>query len=644
MWHPLATPPGNPVALPWGPQSVFPRDPGDAQYRAVLAHQFRVLAPRAVPFACVDVDGARRAAIRRLAAELPAAALAEYQPIEWHADLHTGYRWDPQQLHIDVRLAPQSGADIKIPRELSRFNHVGALARGEPEQGAVEFTLQVIDWIVANPVGRGANWACTMDVALRALNWVWGLRLFEPGVARFPGALQALRTSLWEHGAHIERHLEYYEELTNNHYLSDIAGLLHVAAAFPEFPEADRWLRFALQELVSEMERETLADGASHEASTYYHRLVAELFATSAALAERLPPQRRRRLAAVDPRLHRVRPPLRTAAEIGLNFNPAGRLLPQSFYARLRRMGEFTVALTKPNGRVPQFGDNDSARVHKLLGESVDGDHRHLTALLARTAGLGGAPVDARADAEAQLIAGDLEPAQAAGDAPAFFAEAGIGVLRNAQAWLAVTCGANGLGGRGGHGHNDKLSFELNIGGSDVIVDGGCPAYTGNPALRNRFRATAAHSTLVVEGREQDPLPPGPGGLFRLPQTCRPRLTRAGANCLVGAHSGYGPTHERSFTLESQALIIEDRFPGDAPRSLRFNLAPAVAPELAAAAAGTQRVELRIGERTILLEVTGAGAARVVEGCHSEGFGVPVATRALEIEVAAHATRTVIAW
>ena len=654
VWHALATPPGNPVALPWGTAPVVAPDPSDPQFRDALAHRFRVLAPHAVHIAYPDAGGARRAAIERLAAGLPADARANYTPIEWHSDVHTGYRWDPAQLYIEVRLAPQppSGtarADIKIPRELSRFNHVGALARGDLRTGAVEFALQVLDWIAANPRERGPNWACTMDVALRALNWVWGLRLFEPELGRFPAVVQALRTSLWEHGAHIERHLEYYEELTNNHYLSDIAGLLHVAAAFPEFPEADRWLRFSLQELVSEMERETLGDGAAHEASSCYHRLVAELFATCAAVAERIPAARRRRLAAVDPRAHRVRPPLRPAAALGLNLGAVGRLLPAAFYARLRLMGEFTATLTKPNGRVPQFGDNDSGRAHKLLGDDVDElDHRHVVALIAQLCGAGELmPRDPRARAEAELVAGGLAPMLPAAPSTAapparLFADTGIAVLRAPRAWVAITCGANGLAGRGGHGHNDKLSFELNVDDQDFIVDGGCPVYTGDPALRNRFRATAAHSTIAVEGLEQDPIPPGPGGLFRLPQRCHPRLALLDGPAAAGSHDGFGVRHTRRFTLEPGRLILEDHFPSELPRTLRFNLDPGVNVELPAPDGAS--LVLVAARSRLALRVDGASDPRLVEGCYSRGFGVPVATRALELRVNAARVRTEIAW
>jgi len=66
--------------------------------------------------------------------------------------------------------------------------------------------------------------------------------------------------------------------------------------------------------------------------------------------------------------------------------------------------------------------------------------------------------------------------------------------------------------GRGGHAHNDKLSFELCVDGEDVIVDPGTYVYTADPYLRNLFRGTEYHNTIFFEGVEQNELQ----GLFSL--------------------------------------------------------------------------------------------------------------------------------
>ena len=43
--------------------------------------------------------------------------------------------------------------------------------------------------------------------------------------------------------------------------------------------------------------------------------------------------------------------------------------------------------------------------------------------------------------------------------------------------------------GRGGHGHNDILSFELFLNGFNVVTDCGAYLYTASREWRNRFEA-----------------------------------------------------------------------------------------------------------------------------------------------------------
>src|SRR5207249_3150364 len=114
----------------------------------------------------------------------------------------------------------------------------------------------------------------------------------------------------------------------------------------------DRWLALGIHELVSEMDREVYPDGADFEASTNYHRLVAETFLSCAALAERLPPERISRLHHVGAVHVPNGPSLRSLIERGIGSMDSSTVLPASFYSRLSRMLRFTATLTKPNGLV----------------------------------------------------------------------------------------------------------------------------------------------------------------------------------------------------------------------------------------------------------------------------------------------------
>lgn len=42
-----------------------------------------------------------------------------------------------------------------------------------------EFINQVEDWIESNPVEMSVNWTCSMEVAIRAINWMSAYMFFE---------------------------------------------------------------------------------------------------------------------------------------------------------------------------------------------------------------------------------------------------------------------------------------------------------------------------------------------------------------------------------------------------------------------------------------------------------------------------------
>src|SRR5262249_22224907 len=101
--------------------------------------------------------------------------------LPWHTDFKTGRSWNSSTYYEDLRAGIEGGfgktADIKVPWELSRFQHLPLLGQALWLSGErryyEELKAQVLDWIACNRPGRGVNWTCTMDVAIRAVNWVW---------------------------------------------------------------------------------------------------------------------------------------------------------------------------------------------------------------------------------------------------------------------------------------------------------------------------------------------------------------------------------------------------------------------------------------------------------------------------------------
>jgi hypothetical protein len=584
--------------------------------------------------------------------ELSTNTVNGYKPINWHCDFKSGYIWDDKLLYLDIPLLPNKKADIKIPRELSRFQHIGEIFFADRRKASDEFFMQIADWINSNPIRKGVNWACTMDVSIRAVNWIWGIRFFEKELENYPKLKKIIFFSLIEHAKHIYNNLEYYEECTGNHYLSNIVGLIYISSRIPEYKDSNLWLLFGMQELISEMDREVYDDGFSHEASTHYHRLVTEMFLSTSSLIERIPLARRKNLLLVDFKKHNIKPSLIDLEINKLNLHSSESILPPAFYNKLKLMIECISSTTKPNGLVPQIGDNDSARLHKLTSQ-LHQDYRNHSHILA----LGGEVfnnntfrnIGSKSFKEADIIAGDYKNKHydyfdSGFRHCSFFKDAGIGILKNNQTWLLVTCGTNGQNKRGGHGHNDKNSFELNIDGLDFIVDGGCPYYTSNPVLRNEYRSTFAHSTLAIECMEQDAWQDGISGLFSLEELCNPQLIKEG-NIIRGSHKGYGEIHTREFKLNEHSLIINDCCKSKGIKYLLFNLDPKVEIK-------SDRIVSNIFSATLThekaknvqIQITGIEESEITSGYFGKGFGIEVKNNMLKVKMSSESSKTTFSW
>jgi hypothetical protein len=219
--------------------------------------------------------------------------IQNYMPIDWQKDFKSGFRWNERTWYKDIKYGNIPGIDIKVPWELARLQHLPQLAifslvdETLKEQNIKEFKYQILDFIENNPPRMGVNWACTMDVAIRAANMLVAYDMFcqIDDVGIFDDEFkQIFANSIYEHGLHIINNLEYSEWLTSNHYLSDIAGLLFISAYLENQEDVNQWLAFSIQEIINEMKNEFYEDGGNFESSTSYHRLSGELMIYSTAL------------------------------------------------------------------------------------------------------------------------------------------------------------------------------------------------------------------------------------------------------------------------------------------------------------------------------------------------------------------------
>ena len=121
----------------------------------------------------------------------------------------------------------------------------------------------------------------------------------------------------------------------------------------------------------------------------------------------------------------------------------------------------------------------------------------------------------------------------------ASFPTGGVHILRSERWQVELRSGSYGQKGVGGHAHNDQLALVAWVDGAPLIVDAGTGRYAADIVVRDRFRGTAAHSTVIIDGQEQSPILDGrPFALIDRARAPRVQLEDTGSRAtLVGEHA-----------------------------------------------------------------------------------------------------------
>lgn len=133
------------------------------------------------------------------------------------------------------------------------------------------------------------------------------------------------------------------------------------------------------------------------------------------------------------------------------------------------------------------------------------------------------------------------------------FAESGYYKLYAGKYALLFDCGQIGPSYMGGHAHCDCLSFELSSGGKSIFVNSGTYQYQGS--LRQFFRSTRAHNTVMIDEREQSEL----WGEHRAARRISRIRHKAEKHVVLGEFRSYhGDCFRRSIRLTEGSLEVTD--------------------------------------------------------------------------------------
>ncbi|HYN84178.1 MAG TPA: alginate lyase family protein [Pyrinomonadaceae bacterium] len=545
-------------------------------------------------------------------------------PPDWHLEPVANRRAPLAHWSLIDYLDPSVAGDKKVIWELNRHQHFMTLGRAYAHTGdeafAEVFARHADDWMRRNPPKLGINWASSLEVAFRAISWLWALHFFRRSPRLAPELFARLLKFLYLHARHLETYLSTYFS-PNTHLTGEALGLFYLGTSLPQFRRAARWRETGARVMLGELDRHVRPDGVYFEQSTYYQRYTADFYTHLHALAR-----------------------------------ASGRDFGEHLTSKLTALLDHLMHATRPDGTTAFFGDDDGGRLAPLDERAGDdfrpalatgaalfgrGDYKHVAGDASEETlwllGAEGLAAFARLDAR--------EPERTS----RAFNDGGFYVMRDgwtpASNFLMLDCGPHGSLNCG-HAHADALSFVLSAEGRNVLVDPGTYTYTGSPADRDRFRSSPAHNTLTVGG-ESSSVPDGPFTWKTVARAHRHAwLSEPRFDFFEGSHDGYArlsppAEHRRAVLfLRGDYWVVRDRVAsaGEHACELHFHFAPDAAPRLdsrrpdADAAAPALR-ERREGAAGLDVYVSGGGgawreSAGEVSACYGAKTPAPVFTYA----------------
>ena len=468
-------------------------------------------------------------------------------PVDWHLEPVSGRRTELVHWSKIDYLDTNVAGDKKVTWELNRHSHFVTLGQAYwltgDERYAENFVAQASSWMDANPPAFGINWASSLEVAFRAIAWLWALHLFAASPKLTSRFTLRLLKQLAAHARHINSYLSHYFS-ANTHLTGEALGLFYLGTALPEFREATAWRNTGQKILLEQMPKHIREDGVYFEQSSYYQRYTADFYTHFLLLAR-----------------------------------ASGAALPSGVEERLARLIDHLMWITRPDGTSTLFGDDDGGRLITLAARKSN-DWRDTIATAAAIFNRKDWKfVAGEAKVETLWMAGpaalnryDEIEASPPAETSRAFTEGGYYVMRDGwsrdSSYLLIDCGPHGSSSCG-HAHADALSFEFAANGKTWLIDPGTYTYTGDAQMRDLFRSTHAHNTVTVDDQSQS-VSSGPFSWQQIAEaSAKQFVSQAEFDYFEGSHDGYKRladpvTHTRSIRFVKKGpgshLIVRDRF------------------------------------------------------------------------------------
>lgn len=433
--------------------------------------------------------------------------------VDWNCDYIFNYKWESKHFSKYILKDKNVSTDVKHVWELSRFYHLPILAQAylitKDEKFCDKIISDILSWEDQNPINYTVNWTVSMEASIRIVNIIQSISLIRNSLKLHNNIIK-LNNLIYKHGIYILNNLEKGLN-TNNHYLSNLVGLIWIGIYFKDTKDkklrlmSKKMLKFSIKQLKYELKYQIYNDGFSYEDSISYHGLNTEMMLMTITILEK----------------NKVK-------------------FPSIIKDTTHKMVKSLISIMYDNGDIPVIGDLDNGRlmifnfnslVNKLNFKYLIRIANNLQIFVKRDIFL----------------------------SPIIFKDSGIYRIFNNGLDVIVKCGKIGLNGLGGHAHNDQLSFILSVKNENFLIDSGTGYYSGDYSLRYDLRSTASHNTFCIDGVEQNDISKD---LFVMQGRTRAKTLYIGNNKFEGQHFGYydnfGVVYNRKIDVNLDSVVVLD--------------------------------------------------------------------------------------
>ena len=453
----------------------------------------------------------------------------------WNEDFFSGKKY-PDIPYLRIKTEVDKKSDIIVPWEFSRLQFIPTLIGMHlkaQDEGAFNLAKKIIDnWIKNNRFKFGVNWMCPMDVGIRSINLALGIfffyNLFDDDTKEF--YLQVL----WAHALYILENESFQSNSVkkHNHYLISTISLLILLLCFYG-EDTEVYLMNVLDDLKEEIIHQFHEDGCNFESANHYHQLSLEAVLLGISFLELF--NSINKLDYVD------------------------RFLNDSnIQTRIDKAVIFVSDYSQVFKSSPQFGDSSDGRIilYKDYFDWDPRDHSFISDLYSLT----------KSKLE-RIYKNNFK-----------YYSSGYGMFLNSVYGLIVNASMIDKF-VSGHNHCDKGSFVLQSNGIQLFVDSGTFCYTSDLVMRNKFRQTNAHNTVLIDKKEQASFT---SGAFSRLNKINFKLLES-SNGFIYQQEDYNSVLEikkinREFICDETSLIIVDSIEGKGKHLIEIilNIAPNV--------------------------------------------------------------------